>query len=681
MANARLQITDLDFDQIKNNLKTYLKQQSTFQDYDFEGAGLNVLLDILSYNTHYNAYYLNMVANESFLDTAVLRDSVVSHAKTLGYVPHSMTAPKAVIDMVLDTSNTTIDTATVNRGFTFSSALVDGYSFNFVVLEDVTVTKSNTSFHWDGLEIYEGNLVEYQYVNNVLSNPKSVFTLPDSTIDTTTIKVYVQPNSGNTYTEVYTKVTDVLDVKADSKAYFLQEGKNGQYQIYFGDDYVGKALEDGAIVTVSYLITNGPAANKAASFVANSKIKNLAAFTITTTDVASGGSYRESVDSIKYSATSQFTTQNRLVTLKDYESYIIKNYPSVDAVSVWGGEEEVPPSYGKIYLSLKPKQNYYISETEKQRIIDEVIKPKAIVSVETVIRNPEYLYLKMKNYVEYDKTKTIATQQSIKNSIKNSLLNYATTSLNKFDSTFILSKAQDYIDGVDLNSIIGSESILRLEKRFTPTFSQSKTYEINFNAELHRGTTTNRMSSTTFQMYDKLGTLRNALVEEIPESFTGVTEIQVTNAGTGYISTPTVTITGDGEGATAEAKILNGRVVSITITNRGINYSRAVATITGGDGYGATAIAVLDAKYGTLRTIYYDENAERQVINAKAGTINYATGQVIIENINVISTTSSDNTIRMEIESEKGIIKSNKNTIITIDSSDPSAITTELVEI
>jgi hypothetical protein len=681
MANARLQISDLDFDQIKDNLKTFLKQQTTFQDYDFEGSGLNVLLDILAYNTHYNSYYLNMVANESFLDTAVLRDSVVSHAKTLGYVPHSMIASKAVIDVILETSNTTTDTATIGRGFSFSSSLVDGLSYNFVVLDDVTVTKSNTTFQWDGLQIYEGNLVEYEYTNNLLANPKSIFSLPDSTIDTSTIKVVVQPNIGNSYTEVYTKVTDVLDVNATSKVYFLQEAKNGQYQIYFGDGSIGKALEDGAIINISYLITNGPAADKSTNFVSNSKIKNIAAFTITTIDVASGGSNRETVDSIKYSATSQFTTQNRLVTLKDYESYIIKNYPSVDAVSVWGGEEEVPPSYGKVYLALKPKQNYYISETEKQRIIDEVINPKAIVSVEAVIRNPEYLYLKLNNYVEYYKNKTVSSQQSIKNTIKTSLLSYANVSLNKFDSTFILSKAQDYIDGVDLNSIAGSETILRLEKRFTPSFSQAKTYEINFNSELHRGTTTNRLSSTTFQMNDNSGTLRNAIIEEIPESFTGISEIEVTNAGSGYVSTPTVTITGDGTGAQATAKILNGRVVAVTITNRGINYSRAVATITGGDGYGASAIAILDARFGTLRTIYYDENAERQVINSKAGTINYATGRITIDSINIISTTSADNQIRLDIESEKGIIKSNRNTIITIDSSDPSAITTELVEI
>jgi predicted amino acid dehydrogenase len=182
-------------------------------------------------------------------------------------------------------------------------------------------------------------------------------------------------------------------------------------------------------------------------------------------------------------------------------------------------------------------------------------------------------------------------------------------------------------------------------------------------------------------MYDNSGTLRNAIIEEIPESFTGISEIEVTNAGSGYVSTPTVTITGDGTGAQATAKILNGRVVAVTITNRGINYSRAVATITGGDGYGASAIAILDARFGTLRTIYYDENAERQVINAKAGTINYATGRITIDSINIISTTSADNQIRIDIESEKGIIKSNRNTIITIDSSDPSAITTELVEI
>ena len=680
MANARLNITDLDFDQIKLNLKTYLQQQSQFQDYDFEGAGLSVLLDILAYNTHYNSYYLNMVANESFLDTALLRDSIVSHAKTLGYVPYSSSAPKSTVNITIDSANTTPGTLTITRGTGFSSGLVDGVSYNFVVLNDVSVTKSDTKFYFEDLEIYEGVLVNYDYNYSQLSNPKSIFVLPDRNIDTSTITVSVRPNSGNTSSAVYTKSTDILDITSTSSVYFLQEGKNTNYQIYFGDGVLGKALDDGSVISVSYLVTKGEAANKSNAFVSNSMIGGMSNIVINVINVASGGSTRESVDSIKFGASSQFLTQNRLVTFKDYESYLKKNYPSLDSLSVWGGEDESPPVYGKVFVSLKPKENYFITETEKLRIVNEIIKPKSIVAVTTEIIDPEYLYILVENYVQYDKTKTTLSPIAIKNAIRSSLLNYRDTFLNKFDATFVLSKMQDYIDSVDLNSIAGSETILRLQKRFEPTLGVGSTYRIEFNAPLHRGTTTNKLTSSLFDVYDIDGILRSVILEETPESFTGLSEILVTNAGNGYTTPPTITITGDGVGATASAVIVNGRVESITITNRGINYSRAIITISGGDGYGATATAVLDGRFGTIRTVWFDSTAKRQIVNENAGVIDYDLGLITINNLKVISLSTFDNLIRLTIESEKGIVKSFRNTIITLDDTDTTSITTELVE-
>jgi hypothetical protein len=681
MANARLQISDLDFDQIKQNLKSYLQQQNTFQDYDFEGSGLSVLLDILAYNTHYNSYYLNMVANESFLDTAILRDSVVSHAKTLGYTPYSTTAAIAKINVTVESGNTTPDIITLTRGFSFSSDLIDQVSYNFVVLEDAVATKSGTAFYFENLQIYEGNLNTYQFTYNQNSNPKSTFILPDSGIDTSTIKVSVTPNSGNTFTEVYNLATDILDVTVDSSVFFLQEDRNGNYKIYFSDGTIGKALEDGAVITVSYLISNGVNGNKASDFVPNSSINGLTQIAITTNSVAAGGSAREGIDEIKFSAASQFSSQNRLVTFKDYESYIKKNYPNVDSLSVWGGEDEVPPSYGKVYIALRPKINYYISETEKQRIVDEIIKPKAIVAVSAEIRDAKYLYLLVKNTVKYDKTKTTSSINAIKNSIRSAIINYSNTYLNKFNSTFILSKLQETIDGVDTNTIAGSETILRLEKRFELKLGQSTTYEIDYNALLHRGTSTNKLTTSQFTIYDSVGVLRTAQVEETPESFTGVSEIQVTNAGTGYTSEPTVTITGDGVGAVATAVLTNGKITNIVVSKRGINYTRALVSITGGGGYGASAIAILDGRFGTLRTFYYDENAEKKIINAEAGTINYTSGLVTLKDLNVNSISTPDNLMRISIESERGIITSSRDTIITIDETDPTSITTDLSEV
>lgn len=681
MANARLNVTDLDFDQIKSNLKTYLQQQTTFQDYDFEGSGLSVLLDILAYNTHYNAYYLNMVANEAFLDTALLRDSVVSHAKTLGYVPHSTRAAKATINLTADSGNTAPGTLTITRGTGFSSNLLDGSSYSFVVLEDVSVDKIGTQFYFDSLDIYEGVLANYDFTYTQQSNPKAVFTLPEENIDTTTIFVSVRPNSGNSFSQVYTKSTDVLDVTADSLVYFLQESRNNQYQIYFGDNVLGKALNDGAIVSVSYLITTGPAANKSNAFVADSTIGGISNITINVVNVASGGSLRESVDSIKFGAPAQFTTQNRLVTFKDYETYLIKNYPSVDSLSVWGGEDETPPVYGKVFISLKPKENYYISEAEKQRIIDEIVTPKSIVSVAAEIIDPKYLYLLVDNYVQYDKNKTSQNPEAIKSAIKNAILLYNQTNLNKFGATFVLSKLQDVVDAVSLESIRGSETILRLQKRFAPELNVSKTYQIEFNAELHRGTTTNRLASSEFDVFDSLGVRRTAQLEEVPNSYTGVTEINVTNPGFGYTTAPTVTIIGDGTGATATATVINGRIQKITVVNRGTDYTTALVTLSGGNGYGASAVAVLDSRFGTLRTVYYDTFAQKQIIRENAGTVDYQKGLVTLNDIRFLSVKPSDGLIRISLESEKGIISSVKNTLITIDETDPASIVTELVSI
>jgi hypothetical protein len=258
---------------------------------------------------------------------------------------------------------------------------------------------------------------------------------------------------------------------------------------------------------------------------------------------------------------------------------------------------------------------------------------------------------------------------------------YNNTNLNQFGSNFVLSKLQDSVDGVDLNAIRGSETILRLQKRFEPDLTNSSTYTINFNAELSRGTIANRMTSTPFDVFDKNGTRRTVLLEEIPQSFTGITSIEITNGGVGFTTTPTVTITGDGTGATATATIVNGKVSNINVTNRGSEYTRAIVTISGGNGYGASAIVVLDSSIGIIRTIYFDDLSQRQVINETAGVINYDSGIITISDIRIISVSSGDGLIRLTIQSQRGILSSNKGTIIVIDENDSTAISTELVEI
>jgi hypothetical protein len=680
----RLRVTELDFDQIKQNLKTFLQSQSEFTDYDFEGSGLNVLLDILAYNTHYNAYYINMVANEAFLDTALLRDSVISHAKVLGYVPYSRKSPRATLNFTVITNNDTPATLTIPKGFSFLSNEIDGVSYNFVTLEETKVTKSNTNFSFLELPIHEGQLVTYNYTYDELTNPKQVFSIPDSGVDTTTISLTVQSSSTNTAIETFSLVTDSSNVTTTSPVFYLQENRGEKYDIYFGNNVIGKAITNGNIVSMSYLITNGTAANKANNFVATATLVDSLSnsqtnFTIDPIGEASGGAERESVDEIKFSAPLQFTTQNRLVTFKDYESFIKKNYPAVDSVSVWGGEDETPPTYGRVYVALKPKQNYYLSDTEKQRIIDEIIAPKAVVAVQTIIRDPEFLYLLISSTISYDAKKTILTADQLRTGVRNSILSYKSNYLDKFDSKFILSKVQDAVDATDSNSIIGSKVIVRVQKRFKPSMDQSKPYFIYFNVPLRRGTISNKLSSTFFTVVDSTGTDRVVQFDEIPQSFSGVSAVTVTNPGQGFTSAPTVTISGDGVGANAAATIVNGRIQSIEVTNRGIDYTRAIVTITGGGGgYGATAEATIDARTGELRTVYYDNAAQRQIVDETAGTIEYDTGIIKINNIYIKSVASTDGYIRLSVESEKGIISTIKNTIVTLDVDDPTSISTTL---
>ena len=480
MAN-RLRVTELDFDQVKTNLKTFLKQQSNFQDYDFEGAGLNILLDVLAYNTHYNAYYLNMVANESFLDTAILRDSVVSHAKMLNYVPFSYTSPRAVINLTIDSGTTTPEEVTIPKGYTFESGLIDGSAYTFTTQQQYTATKSGTSFFFENVDIYEGQLNTFNYTYTEIDNPKGIFIINDTNIDTESISVTVQPNISNTASSIYSKVDDILDITSESEVFFLQEGRNGNYEVYFGDGVVGKKLQDGAIVSIQYLITKGDIANGADAFIGTQNIGVYSTFTITVVDVAAGGAINESVDSIKFSAAAQYATQNRLVTVKDYESYIKSKYPSVDSLSVWGGEDNIPKVFGKVYIALKPKTNYFISETEKQRIIDEIINPKAIVSVQAEIRDPQFLYILLENSVQYNAKKTALDEQTIKNNIKQAIVLYKTTNLDKFNSTFIQSKLQEIIDATNGNSIVGSETNVKVQKRFQPKLNESASYRIEYN--------------------------------------------------------------------------------------------------------------------------------------------------------------------------------------------------------
>lgn len=680
----RLNVTNLDFDQIKDSLKAFLKQQSEFQDYDFEGSGLSILLNILAYNTHYNAYYLNMVANESFMDSAMLRNSVVSHAKKYGYVPHSTVAPRAVVSVTVDSGDSTPGYLTIPKGYVFVSNLIDNKAYNFVTLTENTVAKTGNNFVFSNLNVYEGTFVSYRFDYTQSSNPKQLFTIPEETIDTSTLVVSVQQSTSNSDIVVYNKVNDVLTVTANSEVYFLQEGQNGQYEIYFGDNVIGRSLPDGAVVNLTYLATNGAVANKANNFVGTNSISGYSNISVDSIQAATGGSDRETVDSIKYSAPLQFLSGNRAVTKNDYIRLIIEKYPSFQAVNVWGGEENDPPVYGKVFVSAKPELGFEISDTEKSFVLENVIKPISMLTVTPVFVDVDYNYLKIESELYYDPTKTTQSQLDLELAIRNLIINFTDTNLNRFNSYFDYSGLETTVSSYS-KSIISNEIEFMIGKKFRPDLINPASYVLDYGVELQRGTTYDNFYSTpTFGVIDEEGVTRECFFEEIPSSYSGVESITVTNPGYNYTTTPTINIVGDGQGATAVATIVNGKISKIDVTSPGVGYTSAIIQIIGGNGLLGTAEAVLQGRFGQIRMSYYKLDSTsssnvKTVINANknngvCGTIDYVLGRIYLDQFNPVSVNNDFGDIMIFMRPKSNIIQSRLNKMLVLDSSDPSSI-------
>lgn len=684
----RLRVTELDFDEIKLNLKNFLRNQNEFTDYDFEGSGLNVLLDILAYNTHYNAYYLNMVANESFLDTALLRNSVVSHAKKFGYVPRSVTASRAIINFTVNSLNSTPGSLTLPRGYTFLSSLLDNRPYKFVTLEDTTVTKTGTNFVFQNLKIYEGSLKRYSYNHSESSNPKQIFTIPDESVDTSTLKVFVQQSSSNAESVVYNLASEVMNLNSESNVYFLQEGLNDQYQIYFGNDVIGKKIPDGGVVNISYLSTNGSAANRANNFVGTTPITSYNTFTVQPISASSGGAEKESVDQIKFSAPLQFISQNRAVTKNDYVKLIQQKYPQFDAVNVWGGEENVPPVYGKVFISAKPKLGFEVSDTEKDYFINEIVKPISVLTVTPEFVDVDYNFIKLISTVYYDPTKTTLNTSTLQSKITTAINSFSNSNLNKFNSIFSSSKLRTNIDNSDV-SVVSNELEMFLSKRFRPILNQTNTYVLDFGVELSRGTTLdNFYSSPTFTVLDENLVERNCFIEEVPSSFTGVETITVITPGSNYTTTPTVEIVGDGRGAKGVAIIVNGKLNSVKVTNPGIGYTTAAVRIVGGGGSGASAEAVLENRFGKIRLAYFkpDEvtsKSTKVILNSSkdegvTGTIDYILGKITIDNFSPLSIDNDFDELTINVRPKSTVLQSIKNKMLAFDETDPTSVVVEL---
>lgn len=683
-ANSGLQITDLDFGGIKASLKTFLSQQDTLKDYNFDGSALSVLVDLLAYNTQYNAYYLNMVANEMFLDSAIQRGSVVSHAKLLNYIPKSAVAPKATVKLTVN--GVTTSTLTLPKFASFISEAIDDVNYTFLTTDAATVNVTSNTALFNDIIISQGIAASYNFAYNTASNPKQIFEIPDSDIDTSTLIVNVQESSANGASETYNLSTNYIDLKPTSEVYFLEEAMNGKYNIYFGDGIIGKSLVNGNIINLTYITTSGTLAFGANSFTAMSSVGGFSNTVVTSIISASQGSEKESIASIKYTAPKAYAAQGRAVTKEDY-IYLIQNNSTnlpIDSVSVWGGEENDPPVYGQIFCAVKPSGGFTLTPAQKQKLITEVIKPISVLTVTPTIVDPDYTYLKIDTKVLYNGKKTTLTGNQIQTAVIGAINNFTTSTLNTFNSVFKLPELISSIQTAN-PSIITNESIIRIQKKFYPKLNSRSTYLLDFGVKLKRNFFNAGLSSSPdFSQTDvtSIGAIRQGIfLEEVPTTTGGVATINVNNPGFGYTKIPTVTIIGDGRNASAFAVLVSGRVNSIVVTNPGFNYTEAFVTITPqeGDTSGALAFGtpVLEGSVGIIRSYYYLNNV-KTILEPEAGTIDYLTGLVKLEDFAPLQVNNDLGRFTVSVVPDSTIISSTYNKIIAVDDFDPDAITVKV---
>lgn len=687
-ANTSLRVADLDFFSIRENLKNYLKSQSEFVDYDFEGSGMSVLLDVLSYNTYYNGFYLNMAANEAFLDTAQVRQNILSQAKLINYVPQSAQGSLSKINVVVyptaGSENTDLTYLVLDKYTRLLGADVDGENYNFVTVNANTAYKVGNSFSFSNVYIKQGEVVTLQY-EMTANNLMRMFEIPSQNVDTTTISVYVQESSSNNMTYEYKMAKDITEVTANSFVYFLQENENLNYSIQFGDDYIGYKPKNGNIIVVTYLDTVGSKANNISKFSFVEKVGGYYRDNVRVTTVSSsyGGSDKETNEQIKFRAPQYYTAQNRCVTIKDYEALITKDYPNIDAVSVWGGEENDPIVYGKVFMSLKTKGYYSLSNLEKEQIKEGLIRNRNVLTVIPEIVDPDYVYIQVRGKVNFNPNLTSKSATEILESVRQAIIDYNTKELNRFSSTFRKSKLQYYIENCD-PAITGSDITIYLQRQMILSLGISKKYTIQYNAPIKKGTFEDKLYSfPTTNVRDSSGALRSVFFEEVPASYTGVDSIDIINSGINY-SSPVVTITGDGTDATASAVVINGKITEIKIINKGVNYTRATVTITDtGTGSQAVAVAKLESKFGDIRTFYYKPNGEKVIINENSGTINYDTGVVELLSLNPVSVTPNDfydtDVLTINAVPQEEIISPLRNRILVIDSNVAQSIQLEMI--
>lgn len=498
-SNSSLNITSLDFDTLKNSFKTYMQSQTIFKDYDFEGSNINVLMGLLAYNTYLNSFYLNMVASESFLDTAQLRDSVISHAKAINYTPTSTKSPKALIDVVFNTTGITGGTFEIPKGTMFSTTNSNG-SFSFVTDKNTVITSGNNIFSLVGLEVYEGSYINETFlVDDSVEAQKYVLSNPN--IDTDSLNVSVIEDN-NLFSTDYILARNLYDVGPLSTVFYLQAFKD-QYEIVFGDGIFGKKPKNNSTILATYRVTNGTAGGGCQTFICDKDLGTynggFASINISINTPASAGAAAESIESIRYRAPRYYQTQDRAITKNDYKTLLLDQFTEIKSVNVYGGEsitDSYGVEYGKVYISAITYAGSYLSVNRKADILS-FLKDKMTIGLTPIIINPDILYLTYNSNILYDVKKTAYSPSDIKSLALGAMRTFNDNYLKDFDTAFRYSQLVDTIQNFD-NSIISNTLTTKIVKISSPLLFKSQSFDITFNNPIVPGT----LSSTGFLVDD-----------------------------------------------------------------------------------------------------------------------------------------------------------------------------------
>lgn len=566
------QYVNLDFDQIKTSIRDYLRANSNFTDYDFEGSNLSIIIDALAYNTYVTAYNTNMAANESFLDSATLRENVVSLARNIGYVPRSRRAARARISFIV-TDQTSAVTLTLKAGLVCNGVAANT-SFIFSLPEDITVNVVDGIARFDDIEIYEGLFITQNFVVNT-SQYNQRYILQNPFIDTATLKVKVKVNQNSSTSVSYKQIDNIIGITSTSSTYLLQEIEDERYEILFGDGVVGKKLSNENYITATYVTTSGKEGNGAAefSFVGNlidqdgGSINSSNVSLITTNQPARDGDEIESISSVKYYAPRIYSSQYRAVTSSDYEAVLAYIYSNVESVTAYGGEEMDPPRFGKVFISVKPRNGDFLSDSTKKDLIQK-LRSYAVAGIVPEFIDLKYLYVELDSYVYYN-TNFSDDPNNLKSLVSSALTQYSRSiDLNKFGGRFKYSKAQTLIDGVN-TSITSNITRVRMRRNLNAAIGRLAQYELCFGNQFHVGQSTYNVVSTGFKI-------------------DGITD-------TVYL-----------------------------------------------------ADEVIDQNNGRIFFFTYTDGATPNIIKRNAGTIKYDVGEIIIDTVNILSTTISGNVVEVQ---------------------------------